>query len=59
LAQSVSLDKNQGASEIPAALPVSFPSDPNLARLIAAWPTLPEPLKVGILAMVETATKQT
>jgi hypothetical protein len=25
--------------------------------LFAAWPTLPEPLKVGILAMVEAAAK--
>ncbi len=30
---------------------------PDLARLFAAWPTLPEPLKVGILAMVEAAAK--
>jgi hypothetical protein len=24
-----------------------------LARLIAAWPTLPEPIRAGILALVE------
>jgi hypothetical protein len=28
-------------------------------ELIDAWPTLPEPLKIGILAMVEGAAKQT
>jgi hypothetical protein len=26
-----------------------------LARLVDAWPTLPESLKVGILAMIDTA----
>ena len=28
---------------------------PDLAKLIDAWPTLPEPLKAGIRAMVEAA----
>jgi hypothetical protein len=27
-----------------------------LADVIAAWPTLPEPIKAGILAMVKAAT---
>jgi hypothetical protein len=31
---------------------------PDLAELVAAWPTLPEAIKAGILAMVK-ATKQT
>jgi len=26
-----------------------------LAAVIAAWPTLPEPIKAGMLAMVEAA----
>ena len=30
-------------------------TDPDLAKLINAWPTLPEPLKAGIRAMVEAA----
>ena len=30
-------------------------ADPDLAKLIDAWPTLPEPLKEGIRAMVEAA----
>jgi hypothetical protein len=30
-------------------------ADPNLARLIDAWPTLPEPICRAILALVETA----
>ncbi len=32
-------------------------TDPNLLTLIEAWPTLPEALKIGILAMIKTAGK--
>jgi hypothetical protein len=31
------------------------PIDPDLAALIDAWPTLPAPLKTGIMAMVKAA----
>jgi len=31
------------------------PSDPDLARLVEAWPTLPAALKAGIVAMVGAA----
>lgn len=31
-------------------------SDPVLARLVAAWPTLGEPIKAAVLALVSTAT---
>jgi hypothetical protein len=31
-------------------------SDPDLAKIIAAWPTLPEALRAGILAMVNAAS---
>ena len=31
--------------------------DQDLLRLLEAWPTLPEPLKAGILAMIEAAQK--
>jgi hypothetical protein len=34
------------------------PSAPDLADLITAWPTLPEPLKAGIAAMVKAASGQ-
>ena len=30
--------------------------DPDLARLIAAWPTLPEPIRRAMLAILEAAT---
>ena len=41
------------SSNIHPALAVPLPSDPELARLIDAWPTLPEALRTGILAMVD------
>ena len=31
--------------------------DPNLQRVLDAWPTLPEALKTGILAMIDAARK--
>src|SRR5687768_12464594 len=30
-------------------------TDPNLAAIAAAWPTLPEPIKAAILALVQAA----
>ena len=33
-------------------------TDTDLAALVAAWPTLPEPIRAGILAMVKAATGQ-
>jgi hypothetical protein len=32
------------------------PTAPNLAAVLTAWPTLPEPLKAGIAAMVKAAS---
>jgi hypothetical protein len=29
---------------------------PDLAAVVAAWPTLPEPIRAGILAMVKAAS---
>jgi len=31
--------------------------DPDLARVVEAWPALAEPIKAAILALVETAAK--
>jgi hypothetical protein len=44
-------------SESQRALAVPLPSDPELARLIVAWPTLPEALRAGIVAMIDAAKK--
>jgi hypothetical protein len=30
-------------------------SDPDLAAVVATWPTLPEAIRAGILAMVKAA----
>jgi hypothetical protein len=31
-------------------------STPDLAAVVAAWPTLPEPIRAGIMAMVKGAS---
>lgn len=31
------------------------PTDPDLARLAAAWPTLPEPIRAAVRALVDAA----
>lgn len=43
---------------IPLAHPLAreTPIDPDLARLIDAWPTLPDAMRAGIVAMVRAAT---
>jgi len=33
-------------------------SDPNLAAVIRSWPTLPEPVRAGITAMVRATTER-
>ena len=38
-------DENEGGND-----------DPDLSRLVAAWPTLAEPLKAAIRAMIASAT---
>jgi len=35
--------------------PETAPTDPGLARVLAAWSTLAEPLKAAVLALVESA----
>jgi hypothetical protein len=30
-------------------------TDPDLARIVDAWPTLPEAIRAGIVAMVQAA----
>jgi hypothetical protein len=36
----------------------SSQTDPDLARIANAWPSLPEAIRAGILAMVEVASKR-
>jgi hypothetical protein len=33
-------------------------TDPDLARIVDAWPSLPDAIKAGILAMIEAASKR-
>ncbi|MDY3559960.1 hypothetical protein R5W23_001158 [Gemmata sp. JC673] len=35
----------------------SNPTDPELARVVTAWATLPDPIKRAILALVGTTTE--
>ena len=35
--------------------PLTPGADSNLARLIEAWPTLPEPIRAGIVAMIDAS----
>jgi hypothetical protein len=45
----------RGNDSAPETVPETTP-DPELAAVVRAWPTLPEPIRAGILAMVN-ATK--
>ena len=42
-------------SRIRSSSPRFGPADADLARIIAAWPTLPADVKAGIVVMVQTA----
>jgi hypothetical protein len=45
-----------GASDYAnAPLPLALQGDPNLARVVSAWPTLPEPIRRAVLALIEIA----
>ena len=40
----------------PALTPsLQLPADPELARLVDAWPTLPAHIRAAVLALVQTA----
>jgi len=55
-------DNSLGNVQIPFApglrvTPNSPSFDPDLAKLVDAWPSLPEALKTGILAMIDSARR--
>jgi hypothetical protein len=45
----------KGPSSVARQLPRTVGPDPDLARLLDAWPRLPEPIRRAILALVMTA----
>jgi hypothetical protein len=45
----------RGAAESGAFGPEGAPIDADLQAIVDAWPTLPEPVRVGIQAMVRAA----
>lgn len=46
-----------GAVEASIALLPPMPADADLRLVLAAWPALPEPIRVGILAMIKAASQ--
>jgi hypothetical protein len=42
------------AAPVPDALSDAL-TDPDLTRIVGAWPTLPEPIRRAMLALIETA----
>jgi hypothetical protein len=52
---SEAADPEEGGAESGAPAARTAISDPALAALIDAWPDLPQPVRRGILAMVEAA----
>jgi len=40
---------------VPSTAPPAIPNaDPDLVRIVAAWPTLPEPIHRAMLALTES-----
>jgi hypothetical protein len=56
--------RTEGRAEVPTVVPSSSefaPTpdlSPELVNLVAVWPTLPQAIKAGILAMIEASTSQ-
>jgi hypothetical protein len=47
--------RQAGGAESGALGAPMAPLDPDLAAVVDAWPTLPEPIRAGILGMIRTA----
>jgi hypothetical protein len=41
------------AAPVPDALPDAL-TDPDLVRIVGTWPTLPEPIRRAVLALIDT-----
>ncbi len=54
-ADNASAITRQGAASGASIVPES---DPELTAIIEAWPTLPEAVKAGIVAMVDAAMRE-
>jgi hypothetical protein len=53
--QHVDAENKQDSSACPKNDPKSAEADPDLAALLDAWPTLPTPIRAGIVAMIRAA----
>lgn len=47
-------DTETVSSVLPSSLPELAEIDPELDRMIEAWPTLPEPIRAAIVALIGT-----
>lgn len=48
-------DPRPGDADSGAVSTISAPTDPDLGRIVAAWPALPDAIRAGIVAMVNAA----
>jgi hypothetical protein len=53
--QHISAERGAKLGAIAARDTIILPDDPELLSIIEAWPTLPEPVRIGIRAMVEAS----
>jgi hypothetical protein len=54
-AQQLTSDRQRIPAVDPAVTDESSTTDPELAAVVAAWPDLPEPVRRGIVAMIQAA----
>jgi hypothetical protein len=59
--KSLNISTTEGLGIAASSVAHHLPTDtcqipPDLAAVVAAWPTLPEPIRAGILAMVKAAS---
>jgi hypothetical protein len=55
LAQTLARQSQEYAANGPSTSPAAKPLDPDLARLVEAWPALPEAIRWAMLALVASA----